>query len=247
LRDRPNGRSAAAAPSRRWSLASGEKIPGSREKILDVAEALFARRGYAGVGLREVADAVGLGKSSLFHHFRGKSQLYFEVLGRVLGRIRDRLAAVVESDAAPAARLERWVEALVDAIAEHPSSARLLLRALVEDETPRDEREPGLVRGRQILDETLGGVRRLLREGVASGAFREVSEAYTVQTLIGATVYHFASGELGEGLLGQPLLSAESVARHKRELRELLRSGLGAGGPAAARPPGTMEGDPWRS
>ena len=38
-------------------------LPTSREKILDVAEARFAQRGYAGVGLREVAEAAGLGKS----------------------------------------------------------------------------------------------------------------------------------------------------------------------------------------
>jgi TetR/AcrR family transcriptional regulator len=226
---------------------AGEKGPGSREKILDVAEALFARRGYAGVGLREVADGVGLGKSSLFHHFRSKNQLYFEVLGRVLGRIRDQLAPALASGGDPARRLERWVEALVDAVAEHPSSARLLLRALVEDESPRDPREPEALLAERIVDETLAGVRRLLREGVASGAFRPVSDAHTVQTLIGATVYHFASGELGESVLGKPLLSAESVALHKRELRALLRSGLAADGPLPSPLPAASEDDPWRS
>ena len=215
------------------------EVPGSREKILDVAEALFARRGYAGVGLREVAESVGLGKSSLFHHFRGKSQLYFQVLGRVLARIRDRLAPVLSAGGDPSQRLERWVDALVDALAEHPSSARLLLRALVEDETPRDDRLPDAAAAEAILDELLAGIRRLLREGVAKGSFRPVSDAHTVQTLIGATVYHFASGELGERLLGRPLLSAETVARRKRELRELLRAGLAAGGPGA---PATPEG-----
>ncbi len=224
-----------------------DRAPGSREKILDVAEALFARRGYAGVGLREVAEGVGLGKSSLFHHFRGKGQLYFEVLGRVLGRIRDRLAPVLASSGDPAARLERWVEALVDAIAEHPSSARLLLRALVEDETPHDQREPEALAAEAILQETLSGIRRLLREGVASGAFRPVSDAHTVQTLIGATVYHFASGELGEGVLGQPLLQAGSVARHKQELRELLRSGLVAAHGTPSIPPAASEDEAWRS
>jgi len=194
-----------------------------------------------------VAECVGLGKSSLFHHFRGKSQLYFEVLGRVLGRIRDRLAPVLASGGDPAPRLERWVEALVDALAEHPSSARLLLRALVEDETPRDDREPEAILAEGILDETLAGIRRLLRDGVASGSFRAVSDAHTVQTLIGATVYHFASGELGESVLGQPLLSAESVALRKRELRELLRSGLAAGRPAASQPPAASEDEAWRS
>jgi len=221
-----------------------QEVPGSREKILDVAEALFARRGYAGVGLREVAESVGLGKSSLFHHFPGKSQLYFQVLGRVLARIRDRLTPVLAGGGDPWQRLERWVDALVDALAEHPSSARLLLRALVEDETPGDDDLPDAAAAEAILDDLLAGIRRLLREGVASGCFRPVSDAHTVQTLIGATVYHFASGELGESLLGHPLLSAEAVARRKRELRELLRAGLAARGPGA---PATPEGRTWRS
>ena len=73
------------------------------DKILDVAEDLFARRGFAGVGMREVADRVGLGKSSLFHHFRGKTQLYFEVLARVLDRIRVRLEPALRRDAEPLA------------------------------------------------------------------------------------------------------------------------------------------------
>ena len=225
----------------------GDTAPSSREKILDTAEALFARRGFAGVGLREVALGVGLGKSSLFHHFRGKHQLYFEVLGRVLGRIRDRLLPALASGGDPAQRLERWVETLVDALAEQPSSARLLLRALVEDETPHDQREPEEVLAEGILEETLAGIRRLLREGVAVGAFRPVSDAHTVQTLIGATVYHFASGEFGESVLGQPLLSAGAVARRKRELCELLRAGLAAEHPAQPHPPAASEERPWRS
>jgi TetR/AcrR family transcriptional regulator len=53
-----------------------ESTASSRDKILEVAEALYARRGFAGVGMREVAEAAGLGKSSLFHHFRSKAQLY---------------------------------------------------------------------------------------------------------------------------------------------------------------------------
>jgi len=51
-------------------------VPSSRDKILDVAEALFARSGYSGIGMREVATEVGLGKSSLFHHFESKQSLY---------------------------------------------------------------------------------------------------------------------------------------------------------------------------
>ena len=204
--------------------------PSSREKILEVAEAHFARRGFSGVGLREVAQAAGLGKSSLFHHFAGKSQLYFEVLERVLARIQVRLAPALARSGSPLERLDGWLDALVDALAEHPASARLLLRGLVEDEDFPDEPQPEAQRAEQLLAEILQGIHALLREGIEHGDFRKVSVPHTVQTLIGATVYHFASGELGESIMGRPLLSAEAVRRRKQELRQLLHQGLAAPG-----------------
>ena len=53
-----------------------------------------------------------------------------------------------------------------------------------------------------------------------------MSAAHTIQTLVGATVYHFASGEIGEGLLGRPLLSAEAVHRRRQEIKHFMRHGL---------------------
>jgi AcrR family transcriptional regulator len=202
--------------------------PSSREKILEVAEAHFARRGFSGVGLREVAAAAGLGKSSLFHHFTSKAQLYFEVLERVLGRIQARLAPALASPAPPLEKLEGCVDALIDALAEHPTTARLLLRGLVEEEDFPDEPLPEAQRAERLLAEILQSIHALLRDGIERGAFRRVSVPHTVQTLIGATVYHFASGELGESIVGQPLLSAEAVRRRKQELRNLLQEGLAA-------------------
>jgi hypothetical protein len=61
---------------------------------------------------------------------------------------------------------------------------------------------------------------------VKKGVFRDVSIPHSVQTLIGATVYHFASGEFGENLLGRPLISTEAVRRRKTELVRMLQHGL---------------------
>jgi AcrR family transcriptional regulator len=208
------------------SQASMLAPPSSREKILDVAERLFARGGYEGVGLREVAEQVGLGKSSLFHHFNTKDELYCEVLARVLGRIRLHLDPVVKAQISPADKLVRWVETLVDALAEQPTAARLLMRELVEDEQFRPGDLPAAAAAEANLAGILRGIRELLEEGVARGIFRSVSVPQTVQTLIGATVYHFASGEFGDKLLGRPLLSAEAVKLRKRELVGMLQHGL---------------------
>jgi TetR/AcrR family transcriptional regulator len=209
----------------------------SREKILDVAEALFSRRGYAGVGLREVAGEAGLGKSSLFHHFRSKAELHLAVLRRVFERIDQRLAPGFTGAGGPLERLDATLDAFIDALAEHPTTARLLLRGLFEDEDYPSEAMPALADAERALDSVLQRFQRLLREGAESGAFRSADTGQVLQTLIGATVYHFASGEFGETLTGGPLFSAESVRLRKREVKQMIHHGLATAGP---RP----EGDP---
>src|SRR5262247_2910647 len=105
-----------------------------REKILDAAEGLFARRGFAGVGLSEIADAVGLGKSSLFHHFPTKAQLYAAVVERILSEIEDAVTRALAAGGSPAERLDRWVDTIVDLLGARPAHSRLLLRSLFEDD-----------------------------------------------------------------------------------------------------------------
>jgi AcrR family transcriptional regulator len=61
----------------------------ARERVLDVAEALFAERGLARVTMREIADAAGMRQASLYHHAPGgKAQLYREVFERMIAHHR---------------------------------------------------------------------------------------------------------------------------------------------------------------
>jgi AcrR family transcriptional regulator len=60
-------------------------VPGDpREVILDTAAQLFATKGYAATGTREIAAAVGLRQASLFHYFRRKEDLFAELLDRTV-------------------------------------------------------------------------------------------------------------------------------------------------------------------
>ena len=51
-----------------------EKIP-TRDRILDSALALFAERGYDGVGVDLIAENAGIKGPSLYKHFRGKEEI----------------------------------------------------------------------------------------------------------------------------------------------------------------------------
>jgi len=205
---------------------------GSREKILDVAEVLFARQGFAGISMNDVASPVGLSKSSLFHHFSGKLQLYAEVCERVLGRIAARVRPVLEGPGPCAERLDAAVGALCDVLSEHPHTARLLLRALVEDELFEADRPELLETADRALLELVSAFTTLMAEGVEDGTFCDVSLSDATQTVIGAVVFHFASGETGERILGEPIFSDESITRRKREVTAFIHRAL-TGRPAA--------------
>ncbi len=202
---------------------------GSRDRILDAAEDLFARRGFSGIGMREVADAVRLGKSSLFHHFKSKAELYAAVVGRILDLFDRRTTAALAAGGDPRARFDRWIDALMDTFAEHPTSARLLLRSLFEDDelagTSEEEQQAD-----RTLKHLFSRVANLLREGMETGAFRVANIQHTLQSLVGLIVYHFASGEFGEEMFGQSLFTPALVRKRKEEVKALLHHGLIAAG-----------------
>jgi len=201
--------------------------PSSRDKILDVAEARFARAGFGGVGMREVADEAGLGKSSLFHHFPSKDALYFEAVKRTLERIAAGIEPALRGPGSAIERLRATSDAMVDALAEHPTTAPLLLRSLFEMYPLADDVPPEGQAVDVVLQRLIGQLQGLVHDGIASGEFRDVSVPDTTQTLIGAAVFHFASGEFGEDLFGgASLFSAKAVARRRDELREFFLHAL---------------------
>lgn len=75
-----------------------------QRELVDVALKVVAERGYNGATIVQVADAAGLSKAGLLHHFRTKEQLFAEVLRRrddlAVGTwVRERTDATVDGAA----------------------------------------------------------------------------------------------------------------------------------------------------
>ncbi|MDX2077341.1 MAG: TetR/AcrR family transcriptional regulator [bacterium] len=69
----------------------------TRERILEVAEELFTKRGYASVKLRDIADVVGIKHASLYYYAPdGKKQLFIEVMERNFKRHHEGLNSVIQ-------------------------------------------------------------------------------------------------------------------------------------------------------
>jgi len=68
----------------------------TRQRLLDVADELFSRRGFAGVTLRDIAEALDMHHASLYYYApRGKEQLFIEVMERNFVRHRAGLTAAI--------------------------------------------------------------------------------------------------------------------------------------------------------
>ncbi len=75
---------------------STQKGRDTRERVLNTAQKLFKQKGYQGVSIRELAQAVNLREASLYYYAPGgKEQIYVDVMERELEQYRAGLAQAV--------------------------------------------------------------------------------------------------------------------------------------------------------
>jgi AcrR family transcriptional regulator len=83
-----------------------------RREIRGAARRVFARRGVAGTGLAHVAEAAGMGRSSLYHYYPDKAALMRDLLREVMGEEESFFAAAVQGEGTPLERAERLARVL---------------------------------------------------------------------------------------------------------------------------------------
>jgi AcrR family transcriptional regulator len=93
--------------------ARGTRPSNRRELIIDAATDLFCRKGYGNVAMGDVAEAVAIGPSALYRHFRGKQDLLATVVGAALDTLDDAFATAEDE------RLPDVSQALAAAVLKH--------------------------------------------------------------------------------------------------------------------------------
>jgi TetR/AcrR family transcriptional regulator len=105
--------------------------------ILARAIPLFARSGFTGVSMRDIARAVGITQAALYHHYPDKQRLYLAAMAQAFADKADGIAAAVESGGTPAERLQRFVARFTGLMAGDPDFRALLQRELLDGDEVR--------------------------------------------------------------------------------------------------------------
>ena len=128
----------------------------TRERILGVAEALFARHGFAGASLRQVTAGAKVNLAAVHYHFGSKDALIEEVFRRRLDELnRERLAALASASARVDATLEDVLDAFIRPALKQSLQTRgggAFVRVLARAYAEHDERL------RHFLSENYGHV-----------------------------------------------------------------------------------------
>ena len=126
---------------------SGGLTKESRQRILDVAEELFAKKGFDGTSVRDLTTKAKSNLSSVNYHFGDKQELYEEIFRKRLREMRDsRLEAIRQvMDGKNKPTLEKllcaYAEAFLEPFGDMEQSQRLLnlfSRELVDQRLPKN-------------------------------------------------------------------------------------------------------------
>ncbi len=126
-------------------MAPKPRIPAADRRALILREAgrLFARDGYAGTRLEDVAAAADVTKPMVYRHFESKKALYVALLARH----RDDLPAFLEGADGLRPILERWL----DYVSENRHAWVMLFRDTSGDEEIRHLRRQVSLRAHQVI------------------------------------------------------------------------------------------------
>src|ERR1700712_599278 len=128
-----------------------------RDAILAAAAHLYARRGFQGVSVADLAKACGTSKSLIYHYFPSKDDLLYETMASHLDALVAAAEAATQAGSAEA-RLRALTHAFMRLYVGAEDSHKVLLNEL--DNLPPERRAEVVAKQRRII----GAVEALVRE-----------------------------------------------------------------------------------
>ena len=166
---------------RRRPKGAGNSNPHAptRVQILKSAAAAFRRLGYHGATVEEIAAALHMKKGNLYYYFRNKEEILFACHQHSLDRLHELLDGVEQSGVSPEEKLRRLIVAFVHTILDelHGTALFLDLEAL----SPAHLK--AVIVRRDRFDR---GIRKVLEEGIGTGAFAKGDAKLLAFAILGA-------------------------------------------------------------
>ena len=196
-----------------------------RREILKAAERIFARKGYQGATVEEIAKEAEFAVGTIYKFFKGKEELYAQAAEALFQEFMRQFDETVLSIADPEQAIGALIELRLTHSEEHRSFLRVFFESLRDTRLDPVRVIPAHVVG--IYDGYVDATRRLFERGIAQHTFDEADPLYLtlcLEGIINAFVAYWSRNEPAEPL-------AERIARIKREFLGRIKLRLDGGPP----------------
>ncbi len=188
--------------------------------IMRAAEYVFARAGFAGATMAEIATRAGVPKSNLHYYFRTKQALYRAVLAHTL-QLWLSETDIIRAELPPQVALEQYIRAKMRLSASHPDASRVFANELLHGAP-----EIGEIL-RHALRELVARKAAVVQQWIDSGQMAPVDPQHLFFTIWAATQTYADFESQVCAVLGVSQLGRQDYAQATEHLVALLLRGCG--------------------
>ncbi|MEV0388440.1 TetR family transcriptional regulator [Nonomuraea sp. NPDC050643] len=201
----------------------------TKAEILAVAQSEFARHGYAGARVDEIAELMRTTKRMIYYYFGSKERLYIAVLEKAYAEVREVERTVDVEHLAPVEAIRTLAELTFDHHDAHREFIKLVAIENIHQAEHIRKSEALANLGTPVLDL----ISRILDAGQESGDFVTEADAIDVHMMISAfCVFRVANQHTFGALFGRDMTAPEHRARQRRMVGEMVVGYLRGSGPA---------------
>jgi len=97
-----------------------------RERILQAAERVFAKRGFFAARVSEIAKDAGVADGTIYLYFKNKDDLLISLFEARMHQVNDELRAQVAKEKTPLGQLRAFIRRYLQLVADEPAAAEVL-------------------------------------------------------------------------------------------------------------------------
>jgi len=135
-----------------------------KNEILDVADLLFAQKGYDNTSTNDILEMAGIARGALYHHFKSKEEIMDSLIERYSNRVLEAAKAVAADRSAPVK--ERVIQTIMALNIQRAGGAEIIRQAhRPQNALMHEKLQRAMINGlTPILTE-------IIREGIGQGIF----------------------------------------------------------------------------
>lgn len=153
-----------------------------RREIFSAAVNLFLEKGFQETSMREIAEAAGIGKSTLYDYFENKDDILLFVLEEETQFLTDKAREIAELDISPVEKLRQIMRLHLDFFQKNRN---LFARLTFEVQRLNAHRQHAIQKRRYEYQDLVKGV---IEDGIRAGSFRKIDSLLTARLIINSLV-----------------------------------------------------------